>query len=150
MNDIRLLARMLSRYDLSELEVEHQGQRIRLRRERLAGGVPGVALAPATPAPFATTQTASTAPKPEPAEDGTALITSPFVGTFYRAPTPEGAPFVEIGQTAKKGHVLCVVEAMKLMNEIEADTTCKILDILVKNGDAVEFGQPLFKITPLA
>jgi len=144
MNEIRRLAKLLDRYDLSELEVEHLGQRIRLRRERPAGGASNVALVPTTP-PLATPQTAGTAPRPEP--DGTTLITSPFVGTFYRAPTPEGTPFVEAGQTARKGQVLCIVEAMKLMNEIEADTDCRILDVLVKNGDPVEFGQPLFKIT---
>jgi acetyl-CoA carboxylase biotin carboxyl carrier protein len=146
MADIRHLARMLSQYDLSEVEVEHLGQRIRLRRERTA-----VQSIVATPAPIAVPAVAQVKAEPQvDADDGSALITSPFVGTFYRAPSPESAPFVEVGQTVKKGQVLCIVEAMKLMNEIEADTTCKIVEILQSNGEAVEFGQPLFKVLPLA
>jgi acetyl-CoA carboxylase biotin carboxyl carrier protein len=74
------------------------------------------------------------------------LLTSPFVGTFYRAPAPEAPPFVEAGQTVRKGQVMCIVEAMKLMNEIESDFDGKILEILVKNAEHVEYGHPLFRI----
>ena len=74
------------------------------------------------------------------------LLTSPFVGTFYRAPAPEAPPFVEAGQTVRKGQVVCIVEAMKLMNEIESEFDGKILEILVKNAEHVEYGQPLFRI----
>jgi acetyl-CoA carboxylase biotin carboxyl carrier protein len=81
--------------------------------------------------------------------DGSVLITSPFVGTFYRAPSPESPPFVEVDQTVKKGQVLCIVEAMKLMNEIEAEASCKILEVLAQNGEPVEFGQALFRVFPL-
>jgi acetyl-CoA carboxylase biotin carboxyl carrier protein len=157
--DIRVLAKILSQYDLSEVEVEQGGQRIRLRRERGLVALPApaqVAPAPLLPAPAAP-QPPATAPRgdsqPEraaPKDDGTSLISSPFVGTFYRAPSPESAPFVEVGQSVNKGQVLCIVEAMKLMNEIEAETSCKIVEILVKSGDPVEFGQALFKVFPLA
>ena len=74
------------------------------------------------------------------------LITSPFVGTFYRAPSPEAPPFVEVNQAVRKGQVVCIVEAMKLMNEIESEFDGKILEILVKNAEHVEYGQPLFRI----
>jgi acetyl-CoA carboxylase biotin carboxyl carrier protein len=80
-----------------------------------------------------------------PAESGV-LLTSPFVGTFYRAPAPEAPPFVEVGQNVRKGQVVCIVEAMKLMNEIESEFDGKILEILVKNAEHVEYGQSLFRI----
>jgi acetyl-CoA carboxylase biotin carboxyl carrier protein len=81
----------------------------------------------------------------KPAESGV-LLTSPFVGTFYRAPAPEAPPFVEVGQNVRKGQVVCIVEAMKLMNEIESEFDGKILEILVKNAEHVEYGQSLFRI----
>jgi acetyl-CoA carboxylase biotin carboxyl carrier protein len=76
------------------------------------------------------------------------LVTSPFVGTFYRTPAPDQPAFVEVGATVKKGQVLCIIEAMKLMNEIEADKAGKVAEILVENGQPVEFGQALFRIEP--
>ena len=76
------------------------------------------------------------------------MVASPFVGTFYRTPAPEQPAFVEVGSVVKKGQVLCIIEAMKLMNEIEADEPGKITEILVENGQPVEFGQPLFRIEP--
>src|SRR5262249_1750649 len=94
--------------------------------------------------PAETARAAATAPQPD---DGT-LITSPFVGTFYRSPSPDAGVFVERGQRIKKGQVLCIVEAMKLMNEIESDLDGVILDILVENGQPVEYGEPLFRIGP--
>ena len=75
-------------------------------------------------------------------------ITSPFVGTFYRSASPEAPAFIELGQTVRKGQVLCIVEAMKLMNEIEAETAGRIVEVLVQNGQSVEFGEPLFKLEP--
>jgi acetyl-CoA carboxylase biotin carboxyl carrier protein len=76
------------------------------------------------------------------------VVTSPFVGTFYRTPAPDQPPFVEVGSAVRKGQVLCIVEAMKLMNEIEAEISGKIAEILAENGQPVEFGQPLFRIEP--
>jgi acetyl-CoA carboxylase biotin carboxyl carrier protein len=73
-------------------------------------------------------------------------VTSPFVGTFYRSPSPDTSPFVDVGTRIKKGQVLCIVEAMKLMNEIESEIEGSIVQILVENGQAVEYGEPLFKI----
>jgi acetyl-CoA carboxylase biotin carboxyl carrier protein len=77
------------------------------------------------------------------------VLTSPFVGTFYRNPAPDQPPYIEVGSTVKKGQVLCIVEAMKLMNEIEAEAAGAVAEVLVENGQPVEFGQPLFRIEPL-
>jgi len=79
-------------------------------------------------------------------DDKSHVVTSPFVGTFYRSPSPETSPFVDVGTRIKKGQVLCIVEAMKLMNEIESEIEGSIVQILVENGQAVEYGEPLFKI----
>jgi acetyl-CoA carboxylase biotin carboxyl carrier protein len=76
------------------------------------------------------------------------VITSPFVGTFYRSPAPDQPAYVEVGASVKKGQTLCIIEAMKLMNEIEADVTGKVTEVLAQNGQPVEFGQPLFRIEP--
>ena len=156
LRQVRELAKILNQNELAEIEFENAGMRVRLRRE--AGAVP--VAAPATviatpltaPPPAAAAATAkapaapATAPAPS-AADGT-LITSPFVGTFYRAPSPDVPSFVDKGQRIKKGQVLCIVEAMKLMNEIESDLDGVILDILVENGQPVEYGEPLFRIGP--
>jgi acetyl-CoA carboxylase biotin carboxyl carrier protein len=99
------------------------------------------AQAPASAAP------AAAAPA-RPAEKPGHLLTSPFVGTFYRTPSPDQAPFAEVGSMVKKGQVLCIVEAMKLMNEIEAEVAGRVAEILVDNGQPVEFGQALFRIEP--
>jgi acetyl-CoA carboxylase biotin carboxyl carrier protein len=93
----------------------------------------------AQPAAAAPTQSAAAAGK-------NLTITSPFVGTFYRAASPEAPAFIEIGQTVRKGQVLCIVEAMKLMNEIEAETSGRVVEVLVQNGQSVEFGEPLFRL----
>ena len=82
----------------------------------------------------------------EKSDDRSATINSPFVGTFYRSPSPDAPVFAEVGQTIRKGQVVCIVEAMKLMNEIESDLDGKLVDVLVKNGAHVEYGQALFRI----
>ena len=76
------------------------------------------------------------------------VITSPFVGTFYEAPNPGASPFTRVGEKVSRGHTLCIVEAMKLMNEIEADMDCVILEVLAKNAEPVEYGQSLFRVEP--
>ena len=151
------LAEVLRRHELTEIEVEEGGVRIYVRR----GGEPmhhaPAPLAVPVHAPMPTTAhapapSASGAPSGQPASqtdtsDGNvAYVTSPFVGTFYRAPSPDMSPFVDVGTRIKKGQVLCIVEAMKLMNEIESEIEGAIVQILVENGQAVEYGEPLFKI----
>lgn len=155
LQEIKALARIVSQFDLSELEIDSGAERLRIRRER--SGAP-VTMVPqmfddrpqAFGMPLAPVQPSSTSSESEERDDGSVLITSPFVGTFYLTPSPEAAPFVELEQTVKKGQVLCIVEAMKLMNEIECEMDCRILEVLGKNGEAVEFGEPLFRVFPLA
>jgi acetyl-CoA carboxylase biotin carboxyl carrier protein len=137
---VRELAHIIGEFGLSEVEADPSG-RVRVRRE-LGGGGPAVAFAPGAPPPIAL---APPPPAEGPAEAGT-FITSPFVGTFYRAPSPDAAVFVEVGTPVRKGQVVCIVEAMKLMNEIESEVDGKIAEILVKNGEHVEYGQKLFRI----
>ena len=140
---VRELAEIATEFDLAELGVDPCGG-IRIVR-RQAGGGEGTVAVPFTPPlpPPAPGPAIEKADKP--AETGV-LITSPFVGTFYRSPSPEAGSFVEVGSRVRKGQVLCIVEAMKLMNEIESEIDGKILEILVKNAEHVEYGQPLFRI----
>ena len=102
--------------------------------------------APAAP-PAASAATAASAPAPaKPAVAPDQAVTAPMVGTFYSAPAPGAKPFVELGSEVKPGDVLCIIEAMKMMNQIESDKAGRVVSVLVKNGDPVEFGQPLFVI----
>ncbi len=137
---LRELAELATEFDLAELELDAYGG---VRVVRRAAGAAFPAAAPLPPSPIHVVAPAETVVKP--AETG-ALLTSPFVGTFYRAPSPEAPPFVDVGQSVRKGQVVCIVEAMKLMNEIESELDGKILEILVKNAEHVEYGQPLFRI----
>ena len=136
------LAALVHRHGLSEIELQRGELHVRLA----AGGI--AAPSPGAPAP----RSASPAPAPkldtatETSDGNVSYITSPFVGTFYRAPNPDAAPFMDEGTKFKKGQVLCIVEAMKLMNEIEAEVDGVIVQILVDNGHPVEYGEPLFKI----
>jgi acetyl-CoA carboxylase biotin carboxyl carrier protein len=137
---VRELARIAAEFDLSEVETDPSGN-IRVVRRLERAGV--AAAAPLAPGPLSLVPSAE---KAEAVDDRTATITSPFVGTFYRSPSPEAPAFAEVGATIRKGQVVCIVEAMKLMNEIESDLDGKVLAVLVKNGEHVEYGQPLFRI----
>jgi len=148
LSGIRALARILDQFQLTSLEVDQGGQRIHLTRDPGTGhGAPPLVQGPAAAGPAQGALAEGEVAKEEP-ERGV-VVTSPFVGTFYRAPGPGASPFVEVGQTVKPGQVLCIVEAMKLMNEIEAEQSFEILEILASNGDPVEFGQALFRMQPV-
>jgi acetyl-CoA carboxylase biotin carboxyl carrier protein len=130
-------------HDLAELEVESGGLRVRVVRRH----APTAVTPPSAAAPLALPQTEGA----ERAADtalGTVTIEAPMVGTFYRATSPETAPFVSEGDTIKEGQTLCIIEAMKLMNEIESKLSGRIVKILVENAQPVEFGQPLFLVEP--
>jgi len=131
---------LATRHNLAELEIEQGGVRIRVVRER---GSP----APVAPA---REEVSAAAPRALPAEAATHLIPveAPMVGTFYRAPGPDAAPYVSEGDVVKEGQVLCIIEAMKLMNEIEARAPGRVAKILVENAQPVEYGQPLFLLEP--
>ena len=135
------LVELAVKHDLAELEVEQGGARIRVVRER-AGGVVAVPRAEGAPA-------AGAALASEPAVAAHLVrVDAPMVGTFYRAPGPDASPFVQEGDTVKEGQVLCIIEAMKLMNEIESKASGRIVKILVENAQPVEFGQGLFLVEP--
>jgi acetyl-CoA carboxylase biotin carboxyl carrier protein len=151
------LAEVLRRHELNEIEVEEGGVRIYVRKGggEVVHAAPSVIHASHAPAsvahpvhtPSAPSAPAAASPPSTDTGDGNvAYVTSPFVGTFYRSPSPEMAPFVDVGTRIKKGQVLCIVEAMKLMNEIESEIEGSIVQMLVENGQAVEYGEPLFKI----
>jgi acetyl-CoA carboxylase biotin carboxyl carrier protein len=128
-------------HDLAELEVETGGVRVRVVRRH----APAVATQGAPSEPGALPQGES-AERAALAEAGTVTIEAPMVGTFYRATNPETAPFVSEGDTIKEGQTLCIIEAMKLMNEIESKVTGRVVRIFVENAQPVEFGQPLFLV----
>ena len=152
------LVRMMEKADLTELEIEEQGTRVHLRRGQDAApasapvvhfsSTPGQLAPPAAPAPAAATAEAAPAPAAPNAEPEGQPFTSPMVGTFYRAGSPDAEPFVDKGSKVGPDSVLCIIEAMKVMNEIKAETSGVIVAVLAENGDAVEFGQPLFLIGP--
>jgi len=129
-------------------EFEYEDEKVRLRVS-MARGAPVVVATPAIAAPSPPPAPAAAAPAPKKEDTGdpsVVFITSPFVGTFYRSPAPDADSFVEVGSVVKKGQTLCIVEAMKLMNEIEAELPGSIVEVLVENGQSVEFGQKLFKL----
>ncbi|HEB75632.1 MAG TPA: acetyl-CoA carboxylase biotin carboxyl carrier protein [Nitrospirae bacterium] len=141
LDEIRALIDLLKDTDISEIEIEREGVKVRLRREKQQQepSVEVVEKRVAIPE----------APSVEP-EDTSHLftVTSPIVGTFYSAPSPDAEPFVEVGSRVKVGQVLCIIEAMKLMNEIESEVEGTVVRILVENGQSVEYGEPLFLIDP--
>ena len=150
LRQIRELVRLLESSSLSVLEIEEADLRVRLEKGPTAGLAQPVpaALPQAVPAALPV----ETAPDPAPVADGTVdfnrlkEVKSPLVGIFYAAPSPGAEPFAGVGSRVKKGDVLCVVEAMKLMNEITADADGEVIDVCVQNGQVVEFGQILFKL----
>jgi acetyl-CoA carboxylase biotin carboxyl carrier protein len=154
--DLKSLIKMVTETDITEFELEGGEEKIRIKRGCAAPVVqyqapqPMVAMQPAmvhaaaAAVPAAPVEVAAPAAKAKGNE-----IASPIVGTFYRAPAPDAAPYVEVGQIVEKGQVLCIVEAMKLMNEIEAEYRCKIVEICKENAQPVEFGEALFVVEPM-
>jgi acetyl-CoA carboxylase biotin carboxyl carrier protein len=151
LNYVKKLVRLLEGSTLDEIEIEEEGKKIRLAKHsnnsvvvQQAGHQPAQMVSPgATPALAAQAPTPQPLPLPPVNHHE---ITSPIVGTFYRAPAPDAAPFVDVGTLIQPGTVLCIVEAMKLMNEIESDLSGKIIKIMVENGQPVEYGQTLFLV----
>jgi len=174
--EIKQLIDLMKRYGLTEFELEEQAFKIRLKREArdpfgserghgtpflvetptgLAVGsasgpiIPMASSPPATntPVPFPHPPSPAGTPAAAPADEpGIQIIKSPMVGTFYRSPNPESKPFIEEGTSVQADSVICIIEAMKLMNEIHAEVKGVVLQVLAENGKPVEFGQPLFKV----
>ena len=151
--DLKKLIELLQDSDITELQLEKDGTKVRLKREKLLSSFDLGAFTrpPAAPAPPVQSAGEAEAASVEAEEDSHRLvtITAPLVGTFYRSSTPDADSFVEVGDRVKKGQVICIVEAMKLMNEIESESDGQILKILVENGQPVEYGEPLFLVEPL-
>ena len=146
---LKTLIDLVSDSNITELEITEAEGKVRIVKSAAAAAAPVYAapLAPATPqavAAAAATAAAAVAAAEAAAEPVGQVIKSPMVGTFYRSASPGAKPFVEIGDPVKSGEPVCIIEAMKIMNEIEADCDGKVLRILCENGQAVEFGQPLF------
>ena len=133
---------LAARHNLAELEIEQAGVRIRVVRERAPAAAPSPMRAELG-APIPPGEAAET-----PADPNLVTIEAPMVGTFYRAPSPNAPPFVAEGDVVKEGQALCIIEAMKLMNEIEAKVAGRIVRVLVENGQPVEYGQALFQVEP--
>ena len=154
---VESLIRMLDESSLDNLEIRRGGTRIRLSKSAGGNAVASVAQAN-NAAPAAESATAPAAPPPAPetapasppdtVSANLVEVTSPMVGTFYRAPSPEAAPYVEVGAAVAAGDVLCVIEAMKLMNELESEAAGRIVEICVDNAEPVDFGQVLFRFDP--
>jgi acetyl-CoA carboxylase biotin carboxyl carrier protein len=150
LKDIKAIIDLMKKNSITEFELEQQDSKIRLKRglnggasavqneePAIAGAVPAlpaVAVAPITP--------------PQPVATGEIDIKSPMIGTFYRAPSPEAGNYVEVGTEVNADTVVCIIEAMKVMNEIKAEVKGVVTQILLENGKPVEFGQPLFKVRP--
>lgn len=144
LDEIRHILNLLKDTDITEFQIEREGVKLKIKREKFF-------------APLEVSKPIQRPAVPEkeveeaiPQEENLVTITSPIVGIFYRSPSPDASPFVEEGSNVKKGQVLCIVEAMKLMNEIESDIDGIVRKILVENGQPVEYGEPLFLIEPLS
>ena len=148
---VKKLIELLEESNIDEIEIKEGEESVRISRNSAQPlamtAAPQAAFAAPPPAPVPAAPAPAPAPAPEaaPASSGH-VVKSPMVGTFYRAPSPTSASFVEVGQSVKVGDVVCIVEAMKMMNQIEADKSGTIEAILVENGEPVEFDQPLFSI----
>jgi acetyl-CoA carboxylase biotin carboxyl carrier protein len=148
--DLKILIKMITETDITEFEMDNSDDKVIIRRGPKTEYVSVAAPAPQvfaaqqqTPVAVATPAVAAFAGAPD--ETGE-IVNSPIVGTFYRAPAPDAASYVEVGQIVEKGQVLCIIEAMKLMNEIEAEYRCKIVKICKENAHPVEFGDALFVV----
>ena len=155
LNKIKQVVDLMKKSDLSEFEIQDQEFKLRIKRD-----LPGRAVAPApvvaapvaaAPAPVAVAAAPvaaapAAAPAPAAADPNVKVITSPMVGTFYATPSPENPPFVAVGSPVKADTVVCIIEAMKVMNEIQSEIAGTVVECLVANGTSVEFGQPLFRV----
>jgi acetyl-CoA carboxylase biotin carboxyl carrier protein len=161
LDQIKQILDLVREHELSEFEIEHDGLRLKVRKDAngshmVALPAPAVPLAlPASGGSAAASATAPAAPTAAPmaaagetvdAEIELAVVKSPIVGTFYRSSEPDAASFVDVGSTVKKGDVLCIIEAMKLMNEIDSEYDGEVVNIYVQNGQAVQYGERLFAI----
>ena len=149
---IKELIELVAQRRLQGLEIERSGFRLKVEGQTQAqppvqaAPAAGAAAPPPPPPSMPADATVIAAAKPPAADEGAHIVTSPIVGTFYRAPSPDSDPFVEVGSRVKKGQVLCIIEAMKLMNEIESDVEGEVVAVYPLNGQPVEYGEKLFAV----
>jgi len=150
LKEIKEIITLMNENDLTEIELDREGDKIKIKRSS------GEVISPVIRQPIeyrveSAPVSASAAPAPGPQQSSkvTKEIKSPMVGTFYRAPSPESPPFVDVGQVIEGGQVVCIVEAMKLMNEIKSEIRGKVIEVTVENANPVEFGQVLFVLEPV-
>jgi acetyl-CoA carboxylase biotin carboxyl carrier protein len=151
LKDIKAIIDLMKKNSITEFELERQDSKIRLKRGLNGGAAGSQGDEPVAAPPVAATQlpgAVPATPAPAPASNGEIEIKSPMIGTFYRSPSPEAAPYIEVGGDVGLETVVCIIEAMKVMNEIKAELKGTITQVLVENGKPVEFGQPLFKLRP--
>ena len=160
LEDVKKLVALVEKSDVTHIAWQKGPEKVVIKRGNSVPVPAAGAQVIAHPAPIAAPVPVALAPAPaaapaaapkadaKPADKPGTLVSSPFVGTFYRAPSPDSPPFVDVGTNVKKGQTLCIVEAMKLMNEIESEVDGTVAEILVQNATPVEFGEPLFRIVP--
>ena len=146
LKELKELIALMDEHQLFELEVEREGMKVRLRKS--GSGSEGAVVVERMVQARGSSAPAASDPAPAPAKPKGTEIKSPMVGTFYLAPAPDAAPFVEVGQEIKPGQVLCIIEAMKLMNEIKSEIKGRIVQIPVENAQPIEFGHVLFIVEP--
>lgn len=156
--EIQRLVKIVEESDIAELEFSRWGRKIRI--SKYGAPMPGAAQNASAHYTLASPAPAAVAPAPDATKNAAAQakeaaasgeeFRSPMVGTFYRSPSPEADPYVKVGDSVQKGQVLCIIEAMKLMNEVEAEFPCKIVKMMVENGQPVEYNQPLFLVERLS
>jgi acetyl-CoA carboxylase biotin carboxyl carrier protein len=144
LKQIKGIISLMESSNLTEFEIEEKDLKLRIRRGN--ENAPAVTASPTAPVVAVAPAAPASQEEAIVEETGVTIAKSPMVGTFYRAPSPDNPPFIEAGKKTAKGAVLCIIEAMKVMNEIKAECSGTIIEILVENGENVEYGQPLFKI----
>jgi acetyl-CoA carboxylase biotin carboxyl carrier protein len=142
LEDLKDLIELLKETDITELQIEKDGTKVKIKREKLLSSIE-------LPVHKSEVFKEKIVAETEKAAQRLVTVTSPIVGTFYRSSSPDAPPFTEMGMKVNKGQVLCIVEAMKLMNEIESDADGIVVKVLVENGQPVEYGEPLFLIEPV-
>jgi acetyl-CoA carboxylase biotin carboxyl carrier protein len=160
LDELKELLQILDEREIVEFELEEEGKKLRIRKASANHAAPAMIatpmvtgtlpMAPLTPPAPAAAPAAAPVPPPAeaPADEGALVVKSPIVGTFYRSPDPNSPSFVDVGDRVKPGQVMCIVEAMKLMNEIEAEVAGEVLKVHPQNGQPVQYGDPLFTIRP--